>query len=107
MEERIKFHVGLDAHLIDAEAMWTDALRSRQLGFGGKLCIHPRQVAVVNKAFVPTSQESRWALAVVAAFDASKGAVTSVNGKMIDKPIVDRAQRIVADGLVAPPPETA
>ncbi|MDM0074727.1 CoA ester lyase [Variovorax sp. J2P1-59] len=92
---------GVSVHFDDDARMRADALRSRQLGFGGKLCIHPRQVAPVNAAFLPTPQDLQWALAVLAAFEASGGAATSVDGKMIDKPVVDRARRIVAEGTDA------
>ncbi|VTU18909.1 (3S)-malyl-CoA thioesterase [Variovorax sp. PBL-H6] len=91
---------GVSLELGDAEAMRAHALRSRQLGFGGKLCIHPRQVAVVNAAFEPTPAELQWALRVLDAFRASRGAATVVDGKMVDKPVVERARRIV-DGVQA------
>ena len=88
---------GVSLAFTDEARMRADALRSRQLGFGGKLCIHPRQVAEVNAAFLPTPQERQWALGVLAAFEASGGAATSLDGQMIDRPVVERAQRIVAD----------
>jgi citrate lyase subunit beta/citryl-CoA lyase len=81
--------------------MRADALRSRQLGCGGKLCIHPAQVAAVNGAFLPTSGELQWARRVLAAFEQSRGAATAVDGKMIDKPVVERARRIVDEGDAA------
>ena len=77
--------------------MRSDALRARQLGFGGKLCIHPRQVPAVNAAFKPSQQEVDWAQRVLAAFEISRGAATAVDGKMIDKPVVERALRITAE----------
>lgn len=88
---------GVSTELNDPDRMRSDALRSKQLGFGGKLCIHPRQVKVVNDAFLPTREEYDWALKVNAAFQNSKGAATAVDGKMIDKPVVDHAQRIISD----------
>lgn len=88
---------GVSLELSDAGLIGQHALRSRQLGFGGKLCIHPRQVAAVNTAFQPTAAEVQWAHAVLAAFEASQGAVTTVDGKMVDKPVVDRARRIAAE----------
>ncbi|CAN7248061.1 HpcH/HpaI aldolase/citrate lyase family protein [Variovorax paradoxus] len=93
---------GVSVHFTDVDAIRADALRSRQLGFGGKLCIHPRQVAEVNAAFRPTSEDAEWARAVIAAFEASRGAATSVDGQMIDKPVVDRARRIVAESRTSP-----
>jgi citrate lyase subunit beta/citryl-CoA lyase len=88
---------GVSLEFKDDALMRRDALRARQLGFGGKLCIHPNQVAAVNGAWQPTSAERDWARRVVAAFQASQGAATAVDGKMIDKPVVERARRIVAE----------
>lgn len=89
---------GVSLHFTDDACMQAEARRSRQLGFGGKLCIHPRQVAAVNAAFLPTAQDVAWAQGVLAAFEASAGAATSLDGKMIDKPVVERARRILAEG---------
>jgi citrate lyase subunit beta/citryl-CoA lyase len=91
---------GVSLEFDDVARMRADSLRSRQLGFGGKLCIHPRQVVAVNAAFEPTPAELQWALRVLDAFQASRGAATAVDGKMIDKPVVERARRIV-DGAQA------
>lgn len=88
---------GVGLEFRDEGAMRADALRSRQLGFGGKLCIHPRQVLAVNAAFKPSQDEVGWAERVLAAFELSRGAATSIDGKMIDKPVVERATRIMAE----------
>lgn len=93
---------GVSLEFTDADRMRADARRSRQLGFGGKLCIHPRQVAPVNAAWLPTEAEQAWAQRVLAAFEASGGAATAVDGKMIDKPVVEQARRIAAES-----PDTA
>lgn len=97
-------HAGLEAPIDgvslefkDETAMRADALRSRQLGFGGKLCIHPNQVAAVNGAYRPTAAERAWAQRVLTAFQESQGAATAVDGKMIDKPVVESARRIAAE----------
>nr|MDP2190535.1 CoA ester lyase [Rhodoferax sp.] len=92
---------GVSVNFSDADQMRADGLRSRQLGYGGKLCIHPSQVAAVNAAFLPSPEEVEWAHRVLAAFEASGGAATAVDGKMIDKPVVDRARHIIAvvDGI--------
>lgn len=95
---------GVGLNFSDEQQMRADALRSRALGFGGKLCIHPRQVAATHAAFLPSSDELAWAARVMAAFERSAGAATAVDGKMIDKPVVDRALRILAD---SPAPATA
>lgn len=88
---------GVSVGFNDEQQMRNDALRSRQLGFGGKLCIHPKQVAAVNGAFLPTAEQLAWAGRVMAAIEASNGGVTTVDGKMVDKPVVDQARRILAE----------
>ena len=88
---------GVSLELDDPAAIRRDVSRSRALGFGGKLCIHPRQVAAVNAVFLPTPEELDWARRVVAADESSGGGVTSLEGKMIDKPVVERARRILAE----------
>jgi citrate lyase subunit beta/citryl-CoA lyase len=89
---------GVSVEFNDAARMSADARRSRQLGFGGKLCIHPSQLGPISDAFRPTPAELDRARRVLAAFEASAGAATALDGKMIDKPVVERARRIVADG---------
>lgn len=87
----------------DAGVLEADALRARRLGFGGKLCIHPRQVAVVNRCFAPSAEEVAWAQRVVAADAASGGAAVAVDGKMVDRPVVLRAQGILAEASASAP----
>lgn len=72
-----------------------DAERSRRSGFGAKLCIHPAQVAVVNTALGPTAAELDWAQRVV---EASRNAVgvTTLDGRMVDAPVLRLAQRTLA-----------
>lgn len=89
---------GVSLEFTDTERMRADVLDARRLGFGSKLCIHPRQVAVVNAAYLPTEQEVAWANRIIEAFESSKGAAVAVDGKMVDKPVVDRARRILAEG---------
>jgi citrate lyase subunit beta/citryl-CoA lyase len=91
---------GVSVEFTDEAVMRADGHRSRRLGFGGKLCIHPRQVQAVNAAFRPTADEIDWAHRVLAAFELSGGAATSLNGKMIDKPVVARALQILAESDV-------
>lgn len=69
-----------------------DAEGSRRAGFGAKLCIHPAQVAVVNRALGPTAAELDWAQRVVAASRNASG-VISLDGRMVDAPVLRLAQR--------------
>ena len=86
---------GVSTTIDDAERVRADALRARRLGFGAKLCIHPRQVAPIHLAFLPTNDEIEWAKRVVEAAAAASGAAVAVDGKMVDKPILLRAQVIL------------
>lgn len=71
----------------------------KQLGFDGKSVINPRQIPVVNEIYTPTNKEIENAIAVIHGIREAelKGSgVISVNGKMVDKPIVERAERVLA-----------
>jgi len=87
---------GVTTALDDAARIEAEARRARALGFGGKLCIHPKQVAIVNDAFSPSAQETAWAQRVVDAASAAGGAAVAVDGKMVDAPVLARARRLLA-----------
>lgn len=80
----------------DTAQLASDAARGRRGGFGGKLCIHPAQVAVVNAAFAPSAAELDRARRVVAAFEAAGGGVFSLDGRMVDAPVLLLARRTLA-----------
>jgi citrate lyase subunit beta/citryl-CoA lyase len=88
---------GVSTAIDDAEALRADAERARRLGFGAKLCIHPKQVAVVERAFAPSEAERDWARRVLDAAARAKGGVVAVDGRMVDKPVVLRARAILDD----------
>ncbi len=80
----------------DMEALRLNVLRSKNLGFEGMGCIHPRQVAVVQKAFAPSEKELEKAMKIWLAFEDAKEkglGVVALGSKMIDPPVVKRAQR--------------
>ncbi len=81
--------------IADAAGLATDAAAAKALGFGGKVCIHPAQVAVVNDAFTPSAAEVTWAHGVLAAAATANGAF-AYEGAMVDEPVLRRARRIVA-----------
>lgn len=81
----------------DVAEVERDAQCARRLGFGAKLCIHPRQVEVVNRSFNPSDAEIDWARRVLEVAAASAGAAVAVDGKMIDKPVLLRARAILRD----------
>ena len=76
----------------DTSIVLTAARLSQGFGFGGKLCIHPAQVAAVVAGFAPSDESVAWARGIVGR---GPGAA-AVDGMMIDKPIVERARRIMA-----------
>lgn len=82
----------------DMESLHQVALESKALGFDGMGCIHPRQINVIHEAFAPNSQDIEKAQAIVRAFDeaTAKGlGVISIGSKMVDPPVVKRAQRTI------------
>lgn len=88
---------GVSTSIDDQAALAADTLRSRRLGFGAKLCIHPKQVGAVNAAFCATAEELAWARRVLEAAARSAGAAVAVDGRMVDRPVMMRAQAIVQE----------
>ena len=86
---------GVTTVLDDPICIQAEARRARSLGFGGKLCIHPRQVAPTNTAFSTSADELAWAKRVVAAASGANGAAVAVDGKMVDAPVLARALRLL------------
>jgi len=87
---------GVFADFKDEEALKREAEAARREGFTGKLAIHPAQVAVINAAFTPSPDDVTHAEAIVAAFEAHPDAgVLSVGGKMVDRPHLVQAQRVL------------
>ena len=87
---------GVFADFRDEEGLTKEARAAAAEGFTGKLAIHPAQVAPINAAFTPSPDEIAHARAVVAAFDADPQAgVLSVEGKMVDRPHLTQAQRVI------------
>ena len=83
-------------HLDKPEALRRSTERARDLGFQGKLCIHPAQLGPVNETFTPTDEEIAKAERYVTAFEeaeASGSASIQVDGYFIDYPIVEKARR--------------
>ena len=108
-EAGIDAYDGAFADVQDAEGYLAEAQLARRLGFTGKTCIHPSQVALANQAFRPSDAEIAHAVRVVAAAaqaDVNGVGAYLVDGRMIDPPFVRRAQDIVATahrlGLLPP-----
>jgi citrate lyase subunit beta/citryl-CoA lyase len=88
---------GVTVQIGDAAQLERDVARARALGFGAKLCIHPNQVAAVERGLAPSDAEMRWAHAVIKAFDRAAGSAVRLDGKLIDLPVVERARRMLSE----------
>lgn len=84
----------------DAARLAADVQRAQRLGFTGKLCIHPAQVAGVHQALAPTPQRLAWAQRVTDAVAAAAGGVVQVDGRMVDAPVLALARRVLASARV-------
>jgi citrate lyase subunit beta / citryl-CoA lyase len=91
---------GVTQSIADHELLRRDCQRARQLGFGGKLCIHPDQVDVVNRCFMPSAADVEWAHRVIAEFARSSGNAALLDGKMIDRPVLLKARAVLAEAQV-------
>ena len=89
---------GIWANFKDEPGLRVDALRGRRLGFAGRQCIHPDQIAVVNEIYTPSEEEIAHARRVVSAFEDGVGrglGAVALDGEMLDAPIVERARRTI------------
>jgi citrate lyase subunit beta/citryl-CoA lyase len=86
---------GVTTEINDASRVRSDSMAARRLGFGGKLCIHPNQLAVVNECFGPSAEDIAWAERVMEASRAAAGGAIALDGKMIDRPIVRKAEAVL------------
>jgi citrate lyase subunit beta/citryl-CoA lyase len=92
---------GVTTAIADETLIEDDARYAHALGFGGKLCIHPKQIAAARRGFAPSADEIAWAKTVIAAPGA--GAV-STGGIMVDAPVRLRVRQILhAAGDISPP----
>ncbi|MGC4025209.1 MAG: CoA ester lyase [Mesorhizobium sp.] len=82
---------GVTARIDDPAASEDDARYASDLGFGGKLCIHPRQIEGIRRGFQPTGQEISWARGVLASGDGA----AAVDGILVDAPVRARAEAVL------------
>ncbi len=87
---------GVTVAIHDDARLRLDTQRALRFGFGAKLCIHPRQVAVVHEALAPSAEEADWARRVLAADAQAGGAAVQVDGRRVDLPVVLQARRLLA-----------
>ena len=86
----------------DMEALKNTALKSRELGFDGMGCIHPRQIPVIHQAYAPSEKEIQKAKAIVKAYEEAEKnglGVISLGSKMIDAPVLKRALKTIETAL--------
>lgn len=86
---------GVTQEFHDLSVAEDDARHSRVMGFGGKLLIHPNQIEPARRAFLPSADEIAWAGRVLTAA-ASRAGVLTIDGKMVDEPVLKLARRIMA-----------
>ena len=78
------------------DGLRAEASDARRMGYGGKIAIHPDQVAIIHEVFTPTEQEVDWAKRVVATFEGNPSAgVLTLDGKMLDRPHLVLARRLL------------
>jgi citrate lyase beta subunit len=83
-------------NLKDPDGLASECQKVRDMGFAGKLCIHPSQLEGVNGAFTPTWEEINEARKIVSAAENQGTGAIVVDGRMVDKPVVETARRTVA-----------
>ena len=86
---------GVSVALDDPEALANDIAYARRLGFGAKLAVHPKQVQPINLGFLPPQTEVEWARRVLDAAMVAGANAVRVDGKMVDRPIIERARAIL------------
>jgi len=94
----------------DEEGFRKDTMAIKQMGFDGRAAIHPSQIEIIHEVFAPTDAEIQYAVNVCYAAEIARckgSGVAIVNGKMIDKPVILRAEKIlrIAERLVLPVPK--
>jgi citrate lyase subunit beta/citryl-CoA lyase len=82
----------------DEGSLAAECAAARRSGFAAKMAIHPAQIPVINQAFTIGEEELAWARRVVQAFEENRGAGTiAIDGKMVDKPHLTLARRLLGD----------
>lgn len=80
----------------DVSRLRAEAEKARRLGFTGKVAIHPAQIPVIHEAFTPSPEEVERARRIVEADRAAGGGAVSLDGSMVDRPVVEAARRVLA-----------
>jgi len=94
--------VGVDAmdtpfmDVSDPKQLASEVAAVRLLGFTGKAAIHPSQVSIIQGGFSPDDEMVAWARRIVEAYETNKGGVLLVEGKLVERPVIASAQRVLA-----------
>jgi citrate lyase subunit beta/citryl-CoA lyase len=81
----------------NVDGLRNEANDAKRMGYGGKIAIHPDQVAIIHEVFTPSPSEVGWAMRVIATFrDNPNAGVLTLDGKMLDRPHLVLAQRLMA-----------
>ncbi|MGA3683013.1 HpcH/HpaI aldolase/citrate lyase family protein [Pseudomonas graminis] len=88
--------------IADVEGLARESKQAVDVGFTAKACIHPSHVTIIRNAFRPSKQQRLWAEEVVAAMQSAAGGVISLNGRMIDEPLLRQALRVLEMPIVEP-----
>ncbi len=91
---------GVTPDTSDLQLVQGHAARALRGGFGSKLCIHPAQVAALHAAFAPSPETADWARRVVEGFAEARGGVFTLDGRMVDAPVVKLAEQMLARARV-------
>lgn len=86
---------GVTVDFKDETLIELETQQAKNLGFAGKLCIHPNQINIVNRTFTPTDAEVEWARKILKTVDEAQGQAVSLEGKMVDLPVILRAEKIL------------
>ncbi len=87
---------GVTIEIQDLQTLLSDSHHAAALGFGGKMAIHPTQVATIQSAFRPSEAQIAWAQRVIAAEKNANGAAIQLDGIMIDAPVCQRARQLLS-----------
>ena len=80
----------------DVTRLHAEAEKARRLGFTGKVAIHPAQIPVIHEVFTPSAEEVEQARRILEADRAAGGGAVSLDGRMVDRPVVEAARRVLA-----------
>lgn len=90
---------GVSTAIDDLAQLVADTQHARKMGFGAKLCIHPGQINHVHGCFQADATELAWALRVLEAAALANGAAFALDGEMVDRPVIARAERVALASL--------